>query len=178
MKRRALLSAAGAGLLGGCSSLPLSGPTEIEPEEPNDDGSASLGEVRYLLESNDVDEYEQLSVSSMVRDGDEIQVTYASDAAHAAEFANEIGTIAAVYGIYVDRGGDTDRIVVDVETSYENQPEQFHVTTDWVRQYNAGNMSARELVNEVLSAADFPEGAGWTNGSTNASTNGSTTDSG
>lgn len=156
MQRRSVLVGFLVVLLAGCSAVPGFGPQEITPEEPNDDGTATLGEITYLLEENDVEEFERLDVTSMTRDGDVVQLTYASNASHTGEFVDELSTIAALYAIYVDNGGDTDRIVVTVEPNFDGQAERFHVTTEWARQYNDDALTGTELVNKILGTASYP----------------------
>lgn len=158
MLRRNALALAGGVLLAGCSAVPGFGPESVTPEEPNDDGTATLGEIRYLLAENDVEEYERLDVTEMRRDGDVVRLTYASEATDVNEFVDEVGTITRLYAVYVGNGGTTDRIEVTVEPNYDDQAEGFHVTSDWARSYDDGSMSGDEIVNRVLGTATYPSG--------------------
>lgn len=156
MRRRTVIATFGAGLLAGCAGLDGSGTgaRTITPVEPDDDGTATLGELRYLLSDNEVDRYENLDVRRLVRRGDTVELTYASTAADVNEFVGEMGTVAALYAVYVGNGGTTDRLTVTVEPSYEGQPTSFAVETDWVRAYNNDTMSGQALVNRVLRTAE------------------------
>lgn len=156
MHRRSVLAAVGSSLLAGCSGRPGPGPTPVTPEEPNDDGTATLGEFYALLEDSGVERYERLDVTAMEREGDVVRLSYASGATHEAEFVDELGTIAALYGVYVGNGGTTDRLVVTVEPNFEGQAERFRVETDWARRFDEGSLSGRELANEVLATVEYP----------------------
>lgn len=157
MQRRGVLWALGAALFAGCSALPGPGPERITPEATDDDGTATLGELRYLLAENDVEEFERLDVRSMTSDGEVVRLTYASDAANPGDFVDEVGTVAAVYAIYIGNDGTVERLDVTVEPNYDDQARSFSVEAEWVRRYNDDALSGNELVNRVLGTATYPE---------------------
>jgi len=96
----------GGGGDGGDGSGDADGPTEITGQAPDDDGDASLGELRYLLESYDDRQY-TLDVTGFTYDDGKVDLSYRSKASDQSGYErwryhlNELGQVAWAYGQYV-----------------------------------------------------------------------------
>jgi hypothetical protein len=119
VSRRGLLAAVGGAGVGGVAGVVYfgdvlggggggggDGPTEITAQAPNDDGEASLEELRYLLESVEEREY-TLDVTGFTYDDGVAGLTYRSGAREQSGYdrwlyhRNELGHVAWSYGRYV-----------------------------------------------------------------------------
>lgn len=117
-RRHAVVGGAGA-VVGGVAGVAIfsdglfgdSGGTKtIEKREPNDDGEASLGELRWLLEKDPRTEY-TIDVTTFTYSGDVIDVRYESAATEQSGsdrwrwHLNEMGHVISSFGQYVAGDG-------------------------------------------------------------------------
>lgn len=146
--RRRFLAAAGAvgtATVAGCVGTLLdstASPERIEPEEPDGDGSP--GEFYTYVERNGVE------VTSLVREGSDLRLTYVSNATDEEESLEEIATIATVYHkIVVDGGTDLEMLYAEVANPYDEQARGWGAKTEWFEQANAGEMNEVTLWNSI-----------------------------
>lgn len=119
LTRRGLVAAVGGAGVGGTAGVLYfgdvlggggGGTTQITAQEPNDDSEASLGELRYLIESYEDSEY-TVDVTSFTYDGGVIDVRYESAAADRSghdrwrRHLGELGHVAWAFGLYVQSDG-------------------------------------------------------------------------
>lgn len=183
-RRRFALAAGtlGVSALAGCSALQGSG-TEPEPvtaTPPNDDGTGSLGELRYLIQhKQDSIEGDFAIPLTYMRTGrgdgyTYVKAAYESTAADSNGFVEEVSVFARSYAIYVGAGGDavTD-FIVNVESRYDGQPTSFGIRREWARKFNSGEKSANWYINMIAATFTRPTTTGTENGSeTNSSARG------
>lgn len=119
VSRRGLLAAVGGAGVGGVAGVAYfgdvfggggdggdGGTTEITAQEPNEDGKASLGELRYLLESVESRQY-TLEVTGFSYTDGTVELSYRSGAAEQSGYdrwryhRNELGHVAWSYARYV-----------------------------------------------------------------------------
>ena len=166
-RRTAVVGAAGIGLgsvlgvgytvLGATND---SEPQTIQPQEPNDDGEASLGELHYILE-NSGPEHAQLDVSEFLYFGgdDSIKVTYRTrapdveDVPPQRQHVREVGQMTNMFAEYVSQNGDDGRVVhgrIENPSEPANQPDGYLVRREWVEKFNSGEWDANRTLNKVL----------------------------
>lgn len=171
---------AGASALAGCAALGEGGdsPETVTATEPNDDGEGTLGELRYLVETEQGDGDLAIELTRMVTgtEGGEsyVRAEYDSDATDLNEFVDEVGAFASSYAIYVDAGGEAvENFRVVVNDRYSGQPTSFGIRREWARSYNSGEASANDYLNKIARTFAYPTTTsdGSTNDS-NTSTNG------
>lgn len=122
VSRRGLLAAAGGAGVGGVAGVAYfgdvfggggggdggdgSGQAEVTGRAPDDDGDASLAELRYLIESYDGRQY-TLDVTGFTYADGSVDLSYRSTAAEQSDYErwrhhlNEVGHVAWAYGQYV-----------------------------------------------------------------------------
>ncbi|MEE6211111.1 hypothetical protein U3A55_13255 [Salarchaeum sp. III] len=170
LERRAfagVIGAAGASALAGCSSLTGGGRSEetVTATEPNADGTGAVGELRYLIETEQGDNDIGIQLTRMATgtaSNDEgrftyVTATYDSTASDRSAFVNEVGVFARSYATYVGAGGEaaTD-FTVTVEDRYDGQPTSFGIARKWARKYNDGTYSANQYLNAIVSTFAHP----------------------
>lgn len=119
LSRRGLVAALGGAGVGGVAGVLYfgdllggggDGTGQITAQEPNDDGEASLGELRYLIESYEGSDY-TVDVTSFTFDGEVIDLRYDSGAADRSDYERwrhhlgELGHVAWAFGLYVRSDG-------------------------------------------------------------------------
>ncbi len=117
-RRHVVVGGAGA-VVGGVAGVAIfsdgrftdsDGTTTIEKREPNDDGEASPGELRWLLEDDPRTEY-TIDVTSFTLEGDVIDVRYESNATSQSGsdrwrwHLNEMGHVIKSFARYVASDG-------------------------------------------------------------------------
>lgn len=117
-RRHVVVGAAGAAV-GGAAGVAIfsdglfsgsDGGTTVEKEEPNDDGEATLGELRWLLEEDPRTEY-TVDVTSFKYQGEVIDVRYESSAREQSGsdrwrwHLNELGHVIRSFATYVASDG-------------------------------------------------------------------------
>lgn len=171
VSRRTLVAgAAGIGLgsvLGiGYAVLGGSDPEQtrsIEPEKPDDDGTATLGELHYILENSGA-ENARLDVTEFVYFPDDatVRVSYRSrtgeveDVPPQRQHVREVGQMVRMYAEYVAQGGEkADVIHAHIVNPSEpaNQPDGYLVRREWVEKYNSGKWDGNRTLNKVLGAS-------------------------
>lgn len=147
---------AGAGTLGavasaGClGSILSTSPSseEIEPEEPNDNGTP--GEFYTVVEANDVE------VASLLRQDSDLALTYYSNAGDEEASLNEIATITTVYHeILVNHGTDLEMLYGEIANPFDEQAHGWGAKTEWFVQYDEGEMTQLTLWNSILNSRVF-----------------------
>ncbi|GAD51304.1 hypothetical protein MBEHAL_0064 [Halarchaeum acidiphilum MH1-52-1] len=183
----ALAGTAAVGALAGCTGGGSSSPDghTVTAAKPDGDGSATPGELRWLLTHGDG----ALDVRGMRVDGDDIDVTFASDASDLTAFLQEIGKVLNGYARYVRSGGTATRLVGHVadraRTDYEGggkrgQADRFHVKREWAQKFNDGALSKREYLQKAINTRAYVRtvaagNATSTTSATTASTSGNAT---
>ena len=150
-----------AGCLGALAGS--SGPTRIEPEEPSEPREGSPGEFYYFLEENGIE------VDELLRDGDELYLTYRS-AAETVEESNEEITI--VYEVYkqalIQRGSSVEFLYAEISNPFDGQALGWGINTEWIHQYDDldGDDSSDEssIADDVDSEPANDSGNGAENG--------------
>jgi hypothetical protein len=185
-RRKVVAGAAGISLgsvLGvGYAVLNSSSPgRSVKAQEPNDDGEASLGELRYILENNGP-EHSRLDISRFqyFSDDDNIEITYQTragsvdDVPPQRQHVREVGQMARMFAEYVSQNGEDGEVVhAHIENPSEpaNQPDGYLVRRGWIKKFNSGKWSPNRTINKVL-------GSGYTDEALeNASESNSTTSS-
>ncbi|GGM70420.1 hypothetical protein GCM10009017_20780 [Halarchaeum rubridurum] len=156
----AATGSAAAAALAGCTGDSSDGGNTVTATEPDGDGTATAGELRWLLAHGDG----ALDVRSMRVDGDRIDVTFASDADDLTAFLQEIGKVLNAYARYVDSDGSATRLVGHVAdratTDYTGggeygQADRFHVEREWAVRFNDGDLSKREYLQKALNTRAY-----------------------
>ena len=108
-----------------------SGPTRIEPEEPSEPREGSPAEFYYFLEENGIE------VDELLRDGDELYLTYRS-AAETVEESN--GEITIVYEVYkqalIQRDSSVEFLYAEISNPFDGQALGWGINTEWIRKYD------------------------------------------
>lgn len=153
----------------------------VEPQEPDDDGEATLGELHYILENSGA-ENGRLDVTEFRYYGDDetIKVSYRTradeveDVPPQRQHVREVGQATRMFAEYVaQNGGDGDVVHAHIENPSEpaEQPDGYLVRREWVEKFNSGEWDGNETLNTVL-------GSGYTDEALeNASSGNSTTQS-
>lgn len=144
----------GAGV-GATATFATSGSDQIRKRAPNNDGTGTLGELRWILE-----EKHALAVTSMVQDGDTVRVEYESGAASRGESRREIGAVISAYGLIVANDGPTEKLSANIERAFEEQATSYHVQAKWVKKWRSGDLSDAGVAQRVFNTRQFPEGVG------------------
>lgn len=106
---------------------------EIEPAELGDTREGTPGEFYALLERNGIE------VDSMVRNGNELEFSYYSDAEEEEESIAEIQLITTVYNEnLVKNGTDLEICYAEIVGPFDGQAIGWAVRTEWCEQYNGG----------------------------------------
>ncbi|MFW5924224.1 MAG: hypothetical protein ACOCSP_01345 [archaeon] len=135
----------------------------IEPEEPNEDGEATLAEFHYILE-NSGEENARLDVTEFryFPDDDVIYVTYRTRASDDGDdppqrqHVREVGQMVRMFTEYVTQNGKEGSVVhAHIENPHgpSEQPDGYLVRREWVRQFADGELSGSDIVNQVLASA-------------------------
>ena len=135
----------------------------IEPTEPNEDGEATLAEFHYILE-NSGEESSRLDVTQFryFPDDDVIYVTYQTaattdgDVPPQRQHVREVGQMVRMFTEYVTQNGEKGAVVhAHIENPHEpsEQPDGYLVRREWVEQFDAGELSGSEIINQVLASA-------------------------
>ena len=132
----------------------------IEPEEPNDDGEASLGEFHHILENAgaengrlDVTEFRYFSEEDVIHVSYESQASEEGDNSFRRQHLREVGQVIAMFSEYVAQGGDQGKVVqTQIEQAGEitDLPDGYFVWREWVRKYEAGEWNDSRIINRVL----------------------------
>lgn len=183
-RRRFALAAGtlGASALAGCSALPGgdTGPEPVTATAPNNDGTGTLGELRYLIEhkQDSIEGDFAIPLTYMKTDNGDgftyVKAAYKSKASDLNAFVEEVSVFARSYAIYVGAGGDavTD-FLVNVESRYNGQPKSFGIRRKWARRFNSGEKDANWYINIIAATFAHPTTTGTENGSaTNSSARG------
>lgn len=183
-RRRFALAAGtlGASALAGCSSLTggNGGPETVTATAPNDDGTGSVSELRYLIEHTQDSIQGDFAIPLTAMEtgsGDGytyVKAVYESTATDLDEFVEEVSVFARSYAIYVGAGGDavTD-FTVDVDDRYDGQPKSFGIRREWARRYNSGEKNGNWYINRIAATFAYPTTTGTENESgTNSSSSG------
>ncbi|ALG82235.1 hypothetical protein [Halanaeroarchaeum sulfurireducens] len=90
----------------------------IEPEQPNDDGEATLGEFHYILENAgaenarlDVTEFRYFSEEDVIHVSYETLASEGGDVSPRRQHLREVGQVIAMFSEYVAQGGDRGKVV-------------------------------------------------------------------
>lgn len=136
-RRRFLGGALGAATMAataGCldSVLSSSGATPIEPEEPTEPREGTPEEFYYFLEANGIE------VDELTRDGDDLLLTYRSEATDVDESDAEIVVIYEVYKqALVHRGSAVEFLYTEISNPFDGQALGWGIDTEWVHQYDS-----------------------------------------
>ena len=149
--RRAVLAGGTATLFGLAGCL---GSNEVEKEEPNQDGTGTLGELRWILE-----EQHELAVTSMTFSDGTVHLTYGSTATNREESRSEIGEVISAYGLVVESDAPSERLAATISDRFEEQSTGYHVEAEWVDRWRSGEMSAAMVAQRVFNTRQFPESA-------------------
>ncbi|NIB99368.1 hypothetical protein [Halobacterium sp. R2-5] len=134
----------------------------VEPTEPNEDGTATLGEFHYILENSGA-ENARLDVTEFVYSPDAaaVEISYRSrteeveDVPPQRQHVREVGQMARMYAEYVAQDGDeADVVHAHIENPNEaaEQPDGYLVRREWVEKYNGGEWDGTELLNTVFAS--------------------------
>ncbi|GAA0274476.1 hypothetical protein [Halobacterium noricense] len=166
-RRTMVVGAAGIGLgsVLGVSYAVLGGSNPdqtrtVEPAEPDDDGTATLGELHYILENSGA-ESGRLNVTEFVYfpDDSAVRVSYRTRAGEVEDVppqrqhVREVGQMVRMYAEYVAQGGDeADVVHAHIENPSEpaEQPDGYLVRREWVEKYNSGEWDGNETLNTVF----------------------------
>lgn len=108
-----------------------SGMTRIEPEEPSEPREGSPGEFYYFLEENDV------AVDELLRDGDELYLTYRSGAETVEESNEEITIVYEVYKrALIQRGSSVEFLYAEISNPFDGQARGWGINTEWIHKYD------------------------------------------
>lgn len=119
-----------AGCLG--SLLSTSATNTVEPEEPTEPRTGSPGEFYYFLESNGI------NVDELVREDDELFLTYHSEAETVEESNEEIVIIYEVYKqALIHRGSDVVFLYAEVSNPFDEQALGWGIDSDWIHQFDS-----------------------------------------
>ncbi|WP_353633725.1 hypothetical protein ABSL23_10690 [Halobacterium sp. NMX12-1] len=135
----------------------------VEPEEPNEDGTASLAELHYILENSGA-ENARLDVTEFVYQRDEaaVRVSYRTradeveDVPPQRQHVREVGQMVRMYAEYVAQSGDeADVVHAHIENPSEpaEQPDGYLVRREWVEKYNSGEWDGNETLNTVFGSS-------------------------
>ncbi|MCG1002951.1 MULTISPECIES: hypothetical protein [Halobacterium] len=135
----------------------------IEPEQPDEDGTASLGELHYILENSGT-EGARLDVTEFVyySDDDTVRISYRTRAGEVEDVppqrqhVREVGQMVRMYAEYVAQGGDkADVIHAHIENPSEpaEQPDGYLVRREWVEKYNSGEWDGNKTLNTVFGSS-------------------------
>lgn len=137
-RRRLLGAAAGTAATvatAGClSSLVGTSPsaTEIEPVEPSEPREGSPGEFYFFLEEHEI------KVDELLREDNELFLTYRTDA-ETVEESNEEITI--VYEIYkqalIHRDSPVEYLYAEIANPFDEQALGWGIDTEWVHEYDS-----------------------------------------
>lgn len=169
-RRTMIVGAAGIGLgsILGVSYAVLGGSESdqtqtVEPEEPDEDGTATLGELHYILENSgtenarlDVTEFVYSSDDATVRVSYQTRADEVEDVPPQRQHVREVGQMVRMYAEYVAQDGDeADVIHAHIENPSEpaEQPDGYLVRREWVEKYNSGEWSGNETLNTVFGSS-------------------------
>ncbi|MUV59278.1 hypothetical protein [Halobacterium sp. CBA1126] len=138
------------------------GTRTVEPEEPNDDGTATLAEFHYILENSGT-EAARLDVTEFrySPDADAVEISYRTRAGEVEDVppqrqhVREVGQMARMYAEYVAQDGDeADVVHAHIENPHDpaEQPDGYLVRRDWVQKYNSGEWDGTKLLNTVFAS--------------------------
>ena len=136
-RRRFLAGALGTAAIAataGCldSVLSSSGATPIEPEEPTEPREGTPEEFYYFLEANGIE------VDELTRDGDDLLLTYRSEATDVDDSDAEIVVIYEVYKqALVLRGSEVEFLYTEISNPFDGQALGWGIDSDWVHQYDS-----------------------------------------
>lgn len=134
-----------AGCLG--SLLSTSATNTVEPEEPTEPRTGSPGEFYYFLESNGI------NVDELVREDDELFLTYHSEAETVEESNEEIVIIYEVYKqALIHRGSDVVFLYAEVSNPFDEQALGWGIDSDWIHQFDSqteGDTAGGETTTET-----------------------------
>ncbi|WP_435358286.1 hypothetical protein [Haloarchaeobius sp. DFWS5] len=151
--RRRLLASTGAVAAFGLAGC-LGGSEQVEPKEPDGDGSGTLGELRWILEQN-----HEMEITSMTYEEGLVDLSYSSTATSRAESRSEIGAVISVYGLIVSSDGPSEKLRATIEDRFEKQATSYFVQADWVKRWRAGDMSDSLIAQRVFNTREFPKAA-------------------
>lgn len=122
-----------AGCLGALAG-DSSGMTRIESEDPSDPREGSPGEFYYFLEENDIE------VDELLRDGDELYLTYRTGAETVEESDEEITIVYEVYKrALIQRGSSVEFLYAEISNPFDGQALGWGINTEWVHKYDDPN---------------------------------------
>ncbi|WP_339105739.1 twin-arginine translocation signal domain-containing protein [Haloterrigena salinisoli] len=108
-----------------------SGMTRIESEDPSEPREGSPGEFYYFLEENDV------AVDELLRDGDELYLTYRSGAETVEESDEEITIVYEIYKrALIQRGSSVEFLYAEISNPFDGQAVGWGINTEWIRKYD------------------------------------------
>jgi hypothetical protein len=188
-RRTLVVGAAGIGLgsvLGvGYTVLGDSTPGQaIDPQEPNDDGTATLGELHYILE-NSGEENSRLDITEFryYSDDETIELSYRTrapeveDVPPQRQHVREVGQMTRMFAEYVSQNGEKADIVhAHIENPSEpaNQPDGYLVRREWIKKFNSNEWGGNRVINKVLGSSytdEALENASSGNSETSSPTN-------
>lgn len=117
-------------------------PTPTEEEGLSDE--ESLQAIETVIESYDI------TVESVEREGDTIQLSYSSTQTTQRGIAEEMGYVSGAYAGAVAEGESADRMEVEVYTVTGELAGTFHVERKWAVQYNNDEISNTEFSQRIL----------------------------
>lgn len=143
MQRRRMLKSMGVSvvvLLAGCT-------TDTERTDRNF-SEVSFFEERLLDEGIDIKELDIVD--------QDVLLEYMSERTTDQGLGDEIGTIAATYVLARENGLDTDRLNAIINDG-DRQLASWHVRSEWVDQFNNGEMDPETLTTNVLNTTELIE---------------------
>lgn len=132
----------------------------IEPEQPDDDGTATLAELHYILENSGT-ENARLDVTEFVYFPDDatVKISYRSrtgeveDVPPQRQHVREVGQMVRMYAEYVAQNGDKADVVhahIVNPSEPAEQPDGYLVRREWVQKFNSGEWDGNKTLNTVL----------------------------
>ncbi|WP_440771038.1 hypothetical protein [Natronorubrum sp. DTA28] len=166
LSRRGLLGAAAgtaamAATAGCLSSLvgTSSAATEIEPVEPSEPREGSPGEFYFFLEEHDIE------VDELLRENDELYLTYRTDAETVSESNEEITVVYEIYKqALIHRDSPIEYLYAEIANPFDEQALGWGINTEWVHEYDSSDADADSSIdadNQTSSGANSDHFTLW-----------------
>ncbi|WP_436345920.1 twin-arginine translocation signal domain-containing protein [Natronorubrum sp. FCH18a] len=151
-RRRFLGAAAGTTATiaaAGClSSLGGGSPSNrIDPVEPSEPREGSPGEFYYFLEEHGIE------VEELLREDDELLLTYRSEAETVSDSNEEITIVYEIYKqALIQRGSEIEFLYSEISNPFDGQALGWGIDTEWIHQHDSGEADEGLDANESATA--------------------------
>jgi hypothetical protein len=98
---------------------------------------------------------QEVTVVSVERSDDRIQLVYVPRGQQYEELSAEIGAISGGFLREVERGWDVSRLDADIVSENDQTLARWHVLSEWIEQYRANEITGEDLSLKVINTLEY-----------------------